>query len=1076
MSNNFNDPFAANLVGLWDFLDSGPTKDTGLADGIAQNGELEGGASVSGGRLHTDGSHDFFDVKGNNDGPFDLSEGTVAVQFTQDDHVGSSPDVIVNRGEYDDRGDEGWFAISVTKDGKVTLDHADGGDSAHLATDKNFFNEGDKIKATYSWSQTDGLTFKVENLDQNTETTITSTQTGLTMDVTDNDDESWTFAAREDDDGDYDRFFDGSIDYVAVYDKDIQNAGDGIVSGTNDAETIDLAYDDDPEGDKIDNNDAVLAGQSGDQDIVDALGGDDRVEAGMEGDTVYAGSGDDTVLGEGGNDTIFGDSNAPGGGGTVRESFEWDEIPDTDGGSGNVDDGDPLQGGVTQNTGNVDVTFSVVSADPHVRTEFADNDQKVHSITDDGNGVDPNSSLASELDGGIASATYAFDFSKEVENVSFRINDIDGDGAVKVFAFDAAGDPVALDITAGSKLTATDADGVGGTEVLGGDGDYEPDTSGNYSGLINIAGPVSRIEVEHFETGPNNSGINITDMYFDAPVGPVDNGPDGNDELLGGDGNDEIFGEGGDDTLNGGAGNDFLDGGEGDNVIIGGDGADTVVAGDGNNDIDTSGTGIPLVDDKNGDGFGFAPYGPLPAAPADGNEADDRDSVTSGSGDDTIKTGDDDDIINAGAGDNVIDAGIDDDEITTLIGDDTIVGGEGSDTISSGAGEDLIYGGLDPAVVPFDGTNIPNAPDGGSFGPDPDEENGRDSIDAGGGNDTVFGQDDDDTISGGDGNDFLDGGVDDDLIYGDEGRDTIFGGQGADTLFGNAGSDEFRIVDREDAFGDEVDGGTEDGDNDPATDNENDQLDLRGLGRFQIVESDGTTPLDFSTPNDADGNSFTGQVNFLDANDNVEGVLKFTEIEDVIPCFTPGTVIATPKGERMVEELQVGDRIITRDNGLQEIRWVGRRDMTAQELMAAPHLKPVLIRAGSLGHGLPERDMMVSPQHRVLINNERSALYFDDREVLAAAKHLTGIEGVDPAETRGVSYIHFMFDQHEVVLSNGAWTESFQPGEQVLDGMGNAQKLEIFELFPELQEAEGLKAYQAARRSLKQYEARLLVD
>jgi len=74
-----------------------------------------------------------------------------------------------------------------------------------------------------------------------------------------------------------------------------------------------------------------------------------------------------------------------------------------------------------------------------------------------------------------------------------------------------------------------------------------------------------------------------------------------------------------------------------------------------------------------------------------------------------------------------------------------------------------------------------------------------------------------------------------------------------------------------------------------------------------------------------------------------------------------------------------------------------------------------------------------------------------------------------------VSYIHFMFDQHEVVLSNGAWTESFQPGEQVLDGMGNAQKLEIFDLFPELQDAEGLKAYQAARRSLKQHEARLLV-
>jgi hypothetical protein len=69
-----------------------------------------------------------------------------------------------------------------------------------------------------------------------------------------------------------------------------------------------------------------------------------------------------------------------------------------------------------------------------------------------------------------------------------------------------------------------------------------------------------------------------------------------------------------------------------------------------------------------------------------------------------------------------------------------------------------------------------------------------------------------------------------------------------------------------------------------------------------------------------------------------------------------------------------------------------------------------------------------------------------------------------------------MFDQHEVVLSNGAWTESFQPGEQVLDGMGTEQRDEIFELFPELREAEGLSAYQAARRSLKKHEARLLVE
>lgn len=588
---------------------------------------------------------------------------------------------------------------------------------------------------------------------------------------------------------------------------------------------------------------------------------------------------------------------------------------------------------------------------------------------------------------------------------------------------------------------------------------------------------------------------NVQLFALDPAVG--NSGEGGDDTIIGGEGADTMVGEGGDDT--------FIISNSADadgDVVIGGNGPDDTTDED---VLDLRGTGqvtIVDADDASDDGgragtvtfadgstLEFSQIETILTDPQnDGivDGGDDGEVMELGytdpqgdqitTGDDSIRGNDGDDTIIAAGGDNLIDAGIDDDEITTGDGNDTIVGGEGNDTVTSGGGDDLIFGGLNPADVPFDGTDIPDAPDGGSFGPDPDEDNGRDFIDAGAGNDTVYGQDDDDTIFGGDGDDFLDGGVDDDQISGGDGDDTITGGQGADTLFGEAGSDTFIIENREDAFGDVIDGGTEDGDGDPTTDNENDQLDLRGLGRFEIVQNDGVTPLDLSTPNDADGNSFSGLVNFLDASDNVEGTLAFAEIEDVIPCFTPGTVIATPKGERLVQELQVGDRIITRDNGLQEIRWIGRRDLSGRELMSAPHLKPVLIRAASLGHGLPERDMMVSPQHRVLINNERSALYFDDREVLAAAKHLTGIEGVDPVETRGVSYIHFMFDQHEVVLSNGAWTESFQPGEQVLDGMGSAQRVEIFDLFPELQEAEGIKAYQTARRSLKQHEARLLVN
>ena len=176
------------------------------------------------------------------------------------------------------------------------------------------------------------------------------------------------------------------------------------------------------------------------------------------------------------------------------------------------------------------------------------------------------------------------------------------------------------------------------------------------------------------------------------------------------------------------------------------------------------------------------------------------------------------------------------------------------------------------------------------------------------------------------------------------------------------------------------------------------------------------------------------------------------------------------------ENRAAGDRVITRDNGIQAIRWVGARTMTGAELERAEHLKPVLIQQGALGNGLPERDMMVSPNHRVLVANDKTALYFEEREVLVAAKHLTGLKGVDIVDVSATTYIHIMFDQHEVILSDGTWTESFQPGDNSLAGIGNAQRTEIFELFPELKTREGIDGYQSARRSLKKHEARLLTQ
>lgn len=172
------------------------------------------------------------------------------------------------------------------------------------------------------------------------------------------------------------------------------------------------------------------------------------------------------------------------------------------------------------------------------------------------------------------------------------------------------------------------------------------------------------------------------------------------------------------------------------------------------------------------------------------------------------------------------------------------------------------------------------------------------------------------------------------------------------------------------------------------------------------------------------------------------------------PCFAAGTLIETRRGEVPVEKLAKGDMVLTRDNGYQPIRWVGHRKLDAAILQSVPELNPIRIRAGALGHGLPLRDLIVSPQHRVMISNARTREWFAKDEVIAAAVHMTIFEGITQlSSANGVTYFHILFDRHELVLSDGAWTESFQPADRSLAALDHDQRREILSLFPELEDA-----------------------
>ena len=166
-------------------------------------------------------------------------------------------------------------------------------------------------------------------------------------------------------------------------------------------------------------------------------------------------------------------------------------------------------------------------------------------------------------------------------------------------------------------------------------------------------------------------------------------------------------------------------------------------------------------------------------------------------------------------------------------------------------------------------------------------------------------------------------------------------------------------------------------------------------------------------------------------------------------CFTNGTLICTLKGEKPVEELCVGDRVVTRDNGLQTVRRISRRDYDYGQLAAVKHLQPILMTAGALGKGLPEQDMLLSPNLRLLVGGDRRAAAVQPRDGLVAVKHLVDNHTVRPCAVLGVRYVHFEFARHEVVLANGVWAESFHSEDAALGSEGNAQRNELFEVFPE---------------------------
>lgn len=169
-------------------------------------------------------------------------------------------------------------------------------------------------------------------------------------------------------------------------------------------------------------------------------------------------------------------------------------------------------------------------------------------------------------------------------------------------------------------------------------------------------------------------------------------------------------------------------------------------------------------------------------------------------------------------------------------------------------------------------------------------------------------------------------------------------------------------------------------------------------------------------------------------------------------CLTAGTLIETKAGERLIDDLEIGQLVRTMDNGYQPIRMIHKRRMSGDLFRRNRKLWPVCIQAGALGFGLPLRDLWVSPQHRMLFRHIRIPLLFGEDAVFVRAKSLAASfeEVYVDSGLPEITYYHLVFDRHEVIFAEGAATESFHAGPEGLAALSPEARAEFFEIFPEV--------------------------
>ncbi|WP_299842085.1 Hint domain-containing protein [uncultured Roseovarius sp.] len=821
-------------------------------------------------------------------------------------------------------------------------------------------------------------------------------------------------------------------------------SGDDTIDGFSGADSIDGGDGDDA----IDGGsgaDSITGGSGADtifggigEDTIDGGAGDDSIDGGDGDDSISGGAGDDTLLGDSGSDTIdggLGDDSIDGGDGddSLTGGDEGASIANGSIGTGNYSETDDGYSVTAQNVSGGSLTAASVA---NVATSGGGLGA-TGTVSDSDSGQD--NQLAFDKASGI-SERLIVDFDDDVTSARFSFQSLFTDN------FGEVGHWAIYD------------DG-----VLVSQADFTEDPVGSGTGTVDLSGFGTFDQIiftANLQTdGTDGSDYVVTNISYTMPTTETSN-----DTIAGGAGDDTIFGGTGDDSLSGGDDADifFVEDGFGSDTIAGGEG------GTDNDTIDLSNLSGPVTVTYSGDEAGtitdgtdtlsfseiekltLTDHADVVDASSDSAGVD----IDAAGGDDTITGGDGDDSIQGGNGNDSLDGGD---------GKDTLDGGDGNDTLLAGFDDgtgDVFIGGSGTDTYQIDGSSVDDWAFNVDLGSGGDQYgnsySGIENIIGGNDNDTLTGDGEDnvfegragadvlageggaDTLLGGTGNDTVSGGADDDSLDGGIGSDSLTGGAGNDVFVVSSGNDTITDFNTGNA------GTLKDGDS-----SNNDFIDLSGyydnLSELWADQADDGV-LNQSNATDSKGRAtdYSDNTQFGGSSVRMQGASadssSFTQENTGVVCFTSGTAIRTPLGDRLIDELRVDDLVCTLDNGPQRIRWIGRRTLERTDLMANPNLRPVLIRRGVMG---AERDLLVSPQHGMLMPDQ----------TLVRAKFLAEAKG-NPVRIahgqRRVAYIHLLFEQHQIIFAENTRSESLYPGKMAFAAMDMPAQEELKELFPDL--------------------------